>query len=171
MTWRRENCCPYRDSKSDPSVVQPVASPYTECAIPAHYIVSALIQNPKKSEGLFLTYVEQEVSFKCLELIMRRLILVWILFSSLLVWSMKFGSFFEFRLNPPLGALVVRKLLQFIWVWRSFLAYCRRCWYASRGENGRRLNSILHLSLISISPFISVSFLLFSPSFIVFSFQ
>jgi hypothetical protein len=33
-TWRRENSCSYWDSNSDPSVVQPVASQYTDCAIP-----------------------------------------------------------------------------------------------------------------------------------------
>jgi hypothetical protein len=31
-TWRRENSWPYRDSNSVPSVVQPVASRYTNCA-------------------------------------------------------------------------------------------------------------------------------------------
>jgi hypothetical protein len=35
-TWRRENCCLYRDSNSDPFAVQPVASHYTDCAIPPH---------------------------------------------------------------------------------------------------------------------------------------
>jgi hypothetical protein len=35
MIWRRENSWPYRDWNSDPSVVQPVASRYTDCAIPA----------------------------------------------------------------------------------------------------------------------------------------
>jgi hypothetical protein len=35
-TWRRENPWHYRDSNSDPSVVQPVASRYTDCSIPAH---------------------------------------------------------------------------------------------------------------------------------------
>jgi hypothetical protein len=34
-TWRRENSSTYRDSNSDPWVVQPVASPYTDYAIPA----------------------------------------------------------------------------------------------------------------------------------------
>jgi hypothetical protein len=34
-TWRRENSWPYRDSNSDPSVFQPVASRYTDWAIPA----------------------------------------------------------------------------------------------------------------------------------------
>jgi hypothetical protein len=32
--WRRENSWPYRKSNSDPSVVQPVASRYTDWAIP-----------------------------------------------------------------------------------------------------------------------------------------
>jgi hypothetical protein len=31
--WRSENSCPYRDSNSDPSVVQPVGSRYTDCTI------------------------------------------------------------------------------------------------------------------------------------------
>jgi hypothetical protein len=33
--WRRENSWSYRDSNSDPSIVQSVASRYTDCAIPA----------------------------------------------------------------------------------------------------------------------------------------
>jgi hypothetical protein len=33
-TWRIENSWPYRDSNSEPSVVQPVASRYTDYAIP-----------------------------------------------------------------------------------------------------------------------------------------
>jgi hypothetical protein len=37
--WRRENPWPYRDSNSDPSVVQPVTSRYTDCAIPAPNII------------------------------------------------------------------------------------------------------------------------------------
>jgi hypothetical protein len=35
-TWRRENSWPYRDSNSDPSLVQPVASRYNDYAIPDH---------------------------------------------------------------------------------------------------------------------------------------
>jgi hypothetical protein len=34
-TWRRENSWPHRDSQFDPSVVQSVASRYTDYAIPA----------------------------------------------------------------------------------------------------------------------------------------
>jgi hypothetical protein len=32
-SWRGENSWPYRDSNSDPSIVQPVASRYTDYAI------------------------------------------------------------------------------------------------------------------------------------------
>jgi hypothetical protein len=31
--WRRENSWPYQDSNSDPSVVQPVASRYTDSSL------------------------------------------------------------------------------------------------------------------------------------------
>jgi hypothetical protein len=34
-TWRSENSWPYLDSNSDPPVIQPIASCYTDCAIPA----------------------------------------------------------------------------------------------------------------------------------------
>jgi hypothetical protein len=34
-TWRKENSWTYRNSNSEPSVVQPAASRYTVCAIPA----------------------------------------------------------------------------------------------------------------------------------------
>jgi hypothetical protein len=39
MTWRRENYLPYWNSNSNPSVIQPVASCYTGCAIlaPTYY--------------------------------------------------------------------------------------------------------------------------------------
>jgi hypothetical protein len=37
-TWRRENSWPDRDSNSDPSVVQPAASRYTDYTIPAPWL-------------------------------------------------------------------------------------------------------------------------------------
>jgi hypothetical protein len=40
MIWRTENSWPYRDSNSDPSIVQPVASRYTDYAIPNSEYVS-----------------------------------------------------------------------------------------------------------------------------------
>jgi hypothetical protein len=36
-TWRRENSWPYRDSNSDPSVVQPITSRYTDYSIQAPF--------------------------------------------------------------------------------------------------------------------------------------
>jgi hypothetical protein len=33
MTWRSENSCPHWDLNSDPLVIQPVASHYTDCTI------------------------------------------------------------------------------------------------------------------------------------------
>jgi hypothetical protein len=41
-TWRGEKSCPYRDSNSDPSTVQPVANRYTDCAIAAPNLHCAL---------------------------------------------------------------------------------------------------------------------------------
>jgi hypothetical protein len=41
--WRTEIFLPYRDSNSDPSIVQPVASRYTDCAISAlSYLETAM---------------------------------------------------------------------------------------------------------------------------------
>jgi hypothetical protein len=44
-TWRREICWPYQDSKSDPSVAQPVASRYTDCAITDLSVDSNTVMN------------------------------------------------------------------------------------------------------------------------------
>jgi hypothetical protein len=41
-TWKRENSWPYWDSDSDSSVVQPVASRYTDWAVSAPYLNSGL---------------------------------------------------------------------------------------------------------------------------------
>jgi hypothetical protein len=34
LAWKGENSCPYRDSNSNPSAIQPVASRYTDYAPP-----------------------------------------------------------------------------------------------------------------------------------------
>jgi hypothetical protein len=51
-TWRRERCCPYRDSNTDPSTVQPVASRYYQvfrihrmCAVTEHANQIAVYSN------------------------------------------------------------------------------------------------------------------------------
>jgi hypothetical protein len=49
-TWRRENSGSYRDSKSDPSAVQPVASCYTDCALPAPHKLFLFHVDPNATE-------------------------------------------------------------------------------------------------------------------------
>jgi hypothetical protein len=49
--WRGEKLCPYRDSSSDPSAIQPVASRYTDCAIPDPGGEIATLLNPLKLSG------------------------------------------------------------------------------------------------------------------------
>jgi hypothetical protein len=51
-TWRSNNSWPYRDSNPDLSVVQPVASRYTDCAIPANKYVGESNEN-RKTEKKF----------------------------------------------------------------------------------------------------------------------
>jgi hypothetical protein len=46
MTWRRVKPCPYQNSNSDPSAIQPVASHYTDWAIPALDGMMMLLENP-----------------------------------------------------------------------------------------------------------------------------
>jgi predicted membrane protein len=46
-TWRKDNFWEYRDLNSDPSVVEPIATRYTECAIPASTRASIAIRNLK----------------------------------------------------------------------------------------------------------------------------
>jgi hypothetical protein len=48
--WRRENSWPYQDSNSDPSVIQPVGSRYTNYAIPAPLWTEKM--NPTKASEL-----------------------------------------------------------------------------------------------------------------------
>jgi hypothetical protein len=62
MIWRRGNSWPYQDLNSDPSVVQPIASHYTNYATPAPvWILTASLSNqPKRSSPTmnlnFLSY-------------------------------------------------------------------------------------------------------------------
>jgi hypothetical protein len=46
---RGENCWPYRDSNSDPSVVQPVTSRYTDYTIPVPHLQEYTGSNPRRS--------------------------------------------------------------------------------------------------------------------------
>jgi hypothetical protein len=55
-TWRRENSWPYRVSKPDPSVVQPVASRCTDCAIPAPLQLSILTICYRSKENFIYSY-------------------------------------------------------------------------------------------------------------------
>jgi hypothetical protein len=64
--WRKENSWPYRNSKSDLSVFQPVASCYTDWAIPALKTLS----NPRRREcGSWRKFndfsVCQNIAIKC----------------------------------------------------------------------------------------------------------
>jgi hypothetical protein len=71
----KRNSWPYRDSNSDPSVVQPVASRYTDWAIPAppyHYQVHTNLINPTSTLSTEIIYcttaVEVSVTRKGLSL-------------------------------------------------------------------------------------------------------
>jgi hypothetical protein len=52
MAWRRENSWPYRDSNSGLSVVQPAASRYTDCAIPAPLYTLVLLITLSSTVGM-----------------------------------------------------------------------------------------------------------------------
>jgi hypothetical protein len=52
MTWRRENSWPYRKLNSDPSVVQPVASRYTDCTIPTPQNMFKIMVNVQQNVGM-----------------------------------------------------------------------------------------------------------------------
>jgi hypothetical protein len=56
-TWRREITWPYRDSNSDPLVAQPVASRYTDYAIPAPMCEQEDLFNRKPFDNLCLKNV------------------------------------------------------------------------------------------------------------------
>jgi hypothetical protein len=55
-TWIGEKSFPYRDSNSDPSIVQPVASRCTDCAIPA-----PRLWTNRSREVIFRHYLEGAV--------------------------------------------------------------------------------------------------------------
>jgi hypothetical protein len=55
--WRTKNSRPYRDSNSDPSVVQPVGSRYTNCAIAAPLIKCSFQKSVSNIRILNLTRV------------------------------------------------------------------------------------------------------------------
>jgi hypothetical protein len=57
--WRRENSWLYRDSNSDSSVVDPVASRYNDCSIPALNLKYSIEEKCKvKSQKVMKAYVK-----------------------------------------------------------------------------------------------------------------
>jgi hypothetical protein len=52
-TWRSKNSWKYRDSNSDPSVVQPVANRYTDCPIPAQSFGNNIIKHHSSLQEVF----------------------------------------------------------------------------------------------------------------------
>jgi hypothetical protein len=60
ITLRREKSGPYRDSNSDPSIIQPVASRYTDYVIPAPTVpeIFTFINTKKK----FFTHLQLKIS-------------------------------------------------------------------------------------------------------------
>jgi hypothetical protein len=76
-TWRINNSWPYRDSTSDPSLFQPVASRYTDCAIPVHQrkvprqfkgqrFCKQLCRNKRQQEYCLLPYRCMFITSHCL---------------------------------------------------------------------------------------------------------
>jgi hypothetical protein len=61
-TWRRENSWPYRNTNSDPSVVQLVASRYTDWAIPA-YCIGGIFGKETISQSQTWCTEQQYISF------------------------------------------------------------------------------------------------------------
>jgi hypothetical protein len=60
--WRRENSWSHRDSNSDSSVVHPVGSRYTDCAIPAHLVMAAIWMNTEIGKTCVSNSVELFIS-------------------------------------------------------------------------------------------------------------
>jgi hypothetical protein len=56
---RRENSLPFQDSKSDPSIVQPIASCYTQCSIlryeMMYFFLSVFSEFPVGKWAAFIT--------------------------------------------------------------------------------------------------------------------
>jgi hypothetical protein len=55
----RRKICPYRDSNSCPSAIQPIASRYTDCAIPAPPVNYVELINLNPYTNLFHTFLVQ----------------------------------------------------------------------------------------------------------------
>jgi hypothetical protein len=63
--WRRENSWPYRDSKSDPSVVQRVASRYIDWAIPAPQWLFNPFEIQSKSGNVLIYSIRTFINQSC----------------------------------------------------------------------------------------------------------